>query len=89
MRVLENAVLAQLRRAGVELRAAGKVTADDVEEMRRLRRVGWTYQAIGDEFGVTRVAVTRRLRSGGPSSTVGFRTGPTASTNRRRTSSTC
>lgn len=61
--VSENAVLAQLRRAEVELRQPGKVTPDDVVEMRRLRQLGWTYQAIGEKFGMTRVAVRRRLAS--------------------------
>lgn len=64
--VSENAVLAQLRRAGVELRSSGKVTPDDVVEMRRLRQEGWTYQAIGEKFGVTRMAVKRRLGQSEP-----------------------
>jgi hypothetical protein len=59
--ISENAVLAHLKHSGVELRPAGKVTPDDVIEMHRLRKGGWTYQAIGEKFGITRVAVRRRL----------------------------
>jgi len=59
--VSENAVLGQLKREGVALRKPGKLTAEDVGEMQRLRDHGWTYRDIGNRFGVTRVAVSRRL----------------------------
>ena len=59
--VSENGVLAHLARCGVERRGPGKVSLDDVVEMARLCQAGWTYQAIGERFGVTRVAVKRRL----------------------------
>lgn len=62
-RVSENAILALLNREGVTLRPSGKVTPEDVVEMGRLRQEGWTYWAIGVKFGVTRVAVSRRLRA--------------------------
>ncbi|MGL5823495.1 MAG: hypothetical protein ACRCYU_01325 [Nocardioides sp.] len=58
----ENGVLALLKRQGVMLRPPGKVTPADVREMARLRERGWTYRAIGERFGVTRVAVKRRIR---------------------------
>ena len=61
--VSENSVLAQLKRSGVKLRPPGKVSADDVTEMARLRHEGWTYTAIGEKFGITRTAVSRRLQS--------------------------
>jgi hypothetical protein len=60
--VSENAVLAHLRRVGLVVRSLGKVTLDDVTEMRRLRSRGWTYQSIGERFGITRTAVSRRLQ---------------------------
>lgn len=58
----ENAVLALLRSQSVTLRPAGKVTAEDVVQMRRLRERGWTYRAIGEKYMITRMAVSRRLR---------------------------
>lgn len=60
--VSENALLTQLKRTGVVLREPGrKVTVENVIEMQRLREQGWTYQAIADRFGITRVAVSQRL----------------------------
>jgi hypothetical protein len=60
----ESGVLAQLKRAGVDLRPPGKVISADVDEMRRLRREGWTFNAIGDRFGITRTAVKLRVDPG-------------------------
>lgn len=62
--ISENAVLALLERAGVPRRPLGRFTPDDVAEMRRLRQAGWTYREIGEKFGVTKVAVSRRLATG-------------------------
>jgi hypothetical protein len=59
--VSENGVVYQLRRSGVAVRPRGKVTNQQVEQMRKLRDSGWTYQAIGDLFGITRSAVKLRL----------------------------
>lgn len=50
-----------LRRAGVEVRPLGRLSPEDVAEMVDLRQAGWTLQALGDRFGVSRVAVKRRL----------------------------
>lgn len=59
--VSENGVLVHLKRAGVTLRPAGKVTQAEVAEMARLRGDGWTYAAIGDRFDVTSSAIKLRL----------------------------
>lgn len=61
----ENGVLALLRRLGVALRPPSKVTAADRTGMQRLRQAGWTYAAIGERFGVTRVTVSRQLGTAG------------------------
>lgn len=50
------------RREGIQMRPLGKVSSEDVVEMVRLRTAGWTYQQIGERFGVTRHAVAMRLR---------------------------
>ncbi|MFT4288343.1 hypothetical protein [Nocardioides sp.] len=61
--VAENTVLAWLKAHDVEIRPLSSITARDVEKMAKLRAEGWTYRAIGGEFGVTRQAVAKRLRS--------------------------
>lgn len=58
--ISENSVLAQLERCGVP-RRHGRVSAEDVVEMARLREAGWTYRRIGERFGLTRRSVSRRL----------------------------
>jgi hypothetical protein len=60
--VSENGLRAQLTRSGVKIRPLGKVSVDDVAEMARLRANGWTYKAIGEKFGITRTAVSLRLK---------------------------
>jgi DNA-binding transcriptional regulator LsrR (DeoR family) len=57
----ETTVLAKLRTAGVEIRTHGKLSPEDMVEVRRLRAAGWTQQQIADRFGVTRAAVSLRL----------------------------
>lgn len=59
--ISENGVLAHLERSGVP-RRHGKVTAQDVVEMARLREAGWTYRRIAQEYGLTRRSVSRRLK---------------------------
>lgn len=54
------------RRAQIQMRPLGKVTPQEVEQMVSLRERGWTYEAIGKKFGVTRVAVKRRLGQSTP-----------------------
>lgn len=61
--ISDNTVLVHLKAAGVEIRQRGKLTADDLEEIRRLRSEGWSQQRIADQFGVTRAAVSLRLGS--------------------------
>lgn len=36
-------------------------TKKQVEEMRKLRKEGWTYEKIGEKFGLTRQGVQQRL----------------------------
>jgi hypothetical protein len=60
--VSENGLRGYLTRSGIVIRPLGKVSADDVAEMVRLRAAGWTYKAIGARFGVTRSAVSLRLK---------------------------
>lgn len=61
--IADNTVLVHLRQAGVKLRERGKLTAADVDEMRRLRDKGWTLCALGERYGLTRQTVAVRLRS--------------------------
>lgn len=60
--ISENGVLAHLQRCGVP-RRHGKVSAEDIVEMARLREAGWTYRQIGEKYGLTRRSVSRRLGS--------------------------
>lgn len=59
--VSESALLTRLRAEGL-VRPNAKVTPPQVVEMAKLRQQGWTLQAIADCFGVTRGAVSARLR---------------------------
>ncbi|MBM6403518.1 hypothetical protein JQN72_04580 [Phycicoccus sp. CSK15P-2] len=58
----ENTMLDWLHRQGIEVRTHGKLAPDDVVEIRRLQEEGWTQQRIADRFGVTRAAVSLRLK---------------------------
>lgn len=40
--ISDNTVLEHLRKAGVQIRARGKLSAEDMAEIRRLRSNGWT-----------------------------------------------
>lgn len=57
-----NTLLDWLRREGVEIRSGGKLSADDMIAVRQLRSGGWSHQRIADRFGVSRSAVSLRLR---------------------------
>ena len=59
--ISDNTVLAHLKAAGVQIRPRGKLTVEDLVEIRRLRSEGWTQQRIADRFGVTRAAMSLRL----------------------------
>jgi hypothetical protein len=39
-----------------------QMTAAEVDEAAQLRAAGWSYTALGKRYGVTRTAVTRRLK---------------------------
>ncbi|HPU14124.1 MAG TPA: hypothetical protein PLQ19_10055 [Aeromicrobium sp.] len=56
-----NTMLSWLHREGVEIRSQGKLSPEDMVEIRRLRTQGWTHQRIADQFGVSRAAVSLRL----------------------------
>jgi hypothetical protein len=60
--ISENGLRGHLTRCGIAIRPLGKVTEDAVAEMARLRVAGWTYKAIGERFGITRSAVSLRLK---------------------------
>lgn len=60
--VSESALLARLRAAGV-VRPNGKVTLKQVDEMAQLRAQGLSYREIGERYGITRRAVSTRLRN--------------------------
>jgi hypothetical protein len=59
--VSENGLRGHLTRSGIAIRPLGKLTPEQVAELRRLRSEGWTLQAIADRYGVTRHAVRHRL----------------------------
>lgn len=59
--VSDNTVLDRLKAAGVEIRARGKLSQEQVVELFRLRAEGWTQQALADRYRVTRTAVSLRL----------------------------
>lgn len=61
--VSQTAVYEQLERHGVERRRA-KISPEQHAEMVRLRAEGWSYRKIAERFGVTRMAVSRRLQGG-------------------------
>lgn len=65
--VADNTVLVHLKRAGVELRAPRTLAPRDIDRMIKLRGEGWTLEAIGAKFGVTRQTVAARLRRLGAS----------------------
>lgn len=52
----------ELIKARGALRPASKLSADDVAEIMKMRARGATYSDIGGKFGVSKVAVWRRLR---------------------------
>lgn len=60
--VSDSTVLVHLKASGVEIRPPGKLSPDDMAEVRRLRSQGWTHQQLADRFGVSRAAVSLRLR---------------------------
>ena len=39
------------------------ITKDDVKDMIKLRKAGYTYQAIGDMYGITDKAVYHRIKT--------------------------
>lgn len=57
-------VLNQLRVRGIEAREANRtvITRASLHEAVELRRVGWTHLAMGQRFGVSRVAATNALK---------------------------
>lgn len=61
--IAENTVLARLKEAGVDIRPHGCPDPDALREMASLRAEGWTLNALGEKFGVTRKTVAARLRS--------------------------
>jgi transcriptional regulator len=52
-----------LRQQGAEIRSGGKLSAEDLVDVRRLRAEGWSHQKIADRFGVTRSAISIRLKA--------------------------
>ncbi|MFC5676988.1 MULTISPECIES: helix-turn-helix domain-containing protein [Aeromicrobium] len=56
-----STLLDWLRREGIEIRSGGKLSTEDMLEVRRLRSDGWSHQRIAEQFGVTRSAVSLRL----------------------------
>jgi len=60
--IAESALYAHLARLGVP-RKRRLLHDDALPEMMRLRDQGWTYRAIGERFGVTRSAISSRLRA--------------------------
>lgn len=57
-----NTLLDWLRREGVQIRSGRKLSAGDMVEVRQLRSEGWSHQKIADRFGVSRSAVSLRLK---------------------------
>jgi hypothetical protein len=56
-----NTMLDSLKREGVELRGPSKVTPEEMAATVRPRQGGWTYLQIGEQLGVSKVTVMRRL----------------------------
>lgn len=58
-----STLLDWLRQQGAEIRSGGKLSAEDMVDVRRLRAEGWSHQKIADRFGVTRSAISIRLKA--------------------------
>lgn len=61
--IAENTVLARLKEAGVDVHPRGYLAPGALTEMKLLRAEGWTLQALGNRYGVTRQTVAKRLRT--------------------------
>jgi len=52
--VAQNTVLVRLKQAGVQVRRQGDRDLEELREMATLRREGWTLNALGERYGLTR-----------------------------------
>ena len=62
-----HTVLSNLRRRGfvIRTRTGPQLAGEVLQRARDLRVQGWSYQAIGDEFGVSRVTARAALIGAG------------------------
>lgn len=53
----------EIKTTGRPMVTWNQMTQDQVEEAAQLRAEGWSYETIAERYGVTRQAVTRRLKA--------------------------